>query len=169
MFALTCIEDFRLRLIGFPVVVLAFTACFGTSIDAAHAGCSGLEVPLDRDGLISRSEAERLATERLAIPAPGVSGTEVEKVWASCLTTLRSYEQDLLQSDVWSSPEFFRPGAPVWIVEVKGISRADGLSAGKGIEPYLYALVVMYADTGDSVAGSRYREPLLEPAKEVHQ
>ena len=169
MFPLTFIEDCRFRLIVFPAVVLTFTACFGTSGDAAHAGCSGLEVPQNRDGVISRSEAERLVTERLAIPAPGVSGTEIETVWASCLTTLRSYEQDLLQRDDWINPAFFRPGAPVWIVEVKGISRADGLSAGKGIEPYTYALVVIYADTGDSIAGKRYWEPLLEPAEEVRQ
>ena len=119
--------------------------------------------------MISRGEAERLATERLAISAPGGSGTEIERVWASCLTTLRSYEHDLLQSDVWINSEFFRPGAPVWIVEVKGISRPAGLSAGKGIEPYTYALVVFYADTGDGISGRRYWEPLLEPAKEVHQ
>ena len=169
MHPLTFTGDFRFRLIVFPAVVLAFTACFGNAGDAAHAGCAGLEVPLDRDGLISRSEAGRLATERLAIPYPSVSATEIERVWASCLTTLRSYERDLMQNDVWINPEFFRADAPVWIVEVKGISRPDGLSAGKGIEPYTYALVVFYADTGDGIAGRRYRNPLLEPAPEVHQ
>lgn len=169
MFPPTPIEDFRLRLIVVPVVVLAFTACFGASGDAAHPGCSGLKVPPDRDGLISRSEAERLATERLAISAPGVSETEVERVWASCLTTLRSYERDLRKYDGWINPEFFRADAPVWIVEVKGISRPAGLSEGKGIEPYTYALVVFYADTGGGIAGGRYWEPLLAPAQEVHQ
>ena len=117
MFPLTFIEEFRFRLVVFPAVVLAFTltvACFGTSGDAADARCSGLEVPPNRDGLISRSEAERLATERLVISAPGVSGTEIERVWASCLTTLRSYQHDLLQNDTWINPAFFRPSAPVW-------------------------------------------------------
>ena len=172
MFLLTFIEDFRFRLVVFPAVVLAFTltvACLGTSGDAADARCSGLEVPPTRDGLISRSEAERLATERLVISAPGVSGTEIERVWASCLTTLRSYQHDLLKNDTWINPAFYRADAPAWIVEVKGISRPDGLSAGKGLEPYRYALVVFYADTGDSIAGRRSWEPLLEPAEEVHQ
>ena len=172
MFPLTFNEHFRFRLIVFPAVVLAFTlagACLGTAGDATNAGCPGLEVPLNRDGLISRIEAERLATERLAISAPGISATEIERVWASCLTTLRSYNQDLLNRDDWINPAFFRPGAPVWIVEVKGISRGAGLSAGKGTEPYRYALVVFYADTGDSIAGSRSWEPVLEPAEAVHQ
>ena len=56
MFPLTLIEDFRFRLIVFPAVVLAFAACFGVSGDAAHPGCTGLEVPLHRDGLISRTD-----------------------------------------------------------------------------------------------------------------
>ena len=169
MSPLTLIEDFRLRLIVVPAVVLALAACIGTSGDAAHPGCPGLEVPANQDGLISRSEAERLATERLAIPAPSVSGTEIERVWASCLTTLRSYERDLRKYDGWINPEFFRADAPVWIVEVKGISRPAGLSEGKGTEPYTYALVVFYADTGDGIAGARYWEPKLEPAQEVRQ
>ena len=128
-----------------------------------------MEVPENQDGLISRSEAERLATERLAIPAPSVSGTEIERVWAGCLTTLRSYERDLRKYDGWINPKFFRAHAPVWIVEVKGITRPAGLSEGKGIEPYTYALVVFYADTGDAIAYSRDREPLLEPVQEVHR
>ena len=169
MFPLTLIEDFRPRTIVVAAVVLALAACFGTSGNAAHAGCPELEVPDNRDGLISRSEAERLATERLAIPYPSVSATEIERVWASCLTTLRSYERDLRKYDGWINPEFFRADAPVWIVEVKGITRPAGLSEGKGIGPYTYALVVFYADTGDAIQYSRYCEPLLEPAQEVHQ
>lgn len=167
MFPRTLIEDFRLRLTVVAAVVLAFTACFGASGDAGHVGCSGLEVPPNRDGLISRSEAERLVTERLAAPAPGasVSDTEIERVWASCLTTLRSYEHDPVKSDIGINPEFFRADAPVWIVEVKGTSWPAGFAR----RAYVYALLVIHAETGDGIAGRRHWEPLLEPAEQVRE
>ena len=170
MFPLTYIENILSRRIAFPAVVLALglaAACGGASGDAVDAGCSGLEVLPERDRLINRSEAEELATERLAMPAPEISGTEIERVWASCLTTLRSY--DLVQGESWTNPAVQPPDTPVWIVEVKGISRPAGISAANANQPYSYALVVINAESGDSIAGSRRREPLMKPAGGVHQ
>ena len=172
MFPRTFIVKFRSRRIACPAVVLAFAmaaACSGASGDPVDAGCSGLEVLPDPDGLISRSEAEERATERLAMPAPSVSGTEIERVWASCLTTLRSYGQDLLKGSDSATPGLLPPDTPVWIVEVKGISRPAGISSAHADDPYRYALEIIDAETGDSIAGSRRREPLMKPAGEVHQ
>ena len=172
MFLLTWLRMTAPRRIAFPAVVLAFgmaAACGGASDDAADASCSGLEVLLDRDGLINQREAEQLVTELLAMSAPEVSGTEIERVWASCLTTLRSYGQDLLGRNDSTNPAFQPPDTPVWIVEVKGISRPAGISAANAGDPYRYALAVINAETGDSIAGSRRREPLMEPTGEIHQ
>ena len=146
MFPLTWSRIYDPRRIALPAVVLAFglaAACGGTPGNAVDAGCSGLEVLPDRDGLINRSEAEELATELLAMPTPEVSGTEIERVWASCLTTLRSYGQDLLGRNDSTNPAVQPPDTPVWIVEVKGISRPAGISAANDGDPYRYALVVL--------------------------
>ena len=165
-------ENFRSRRIAFPAVVLALglaAACGGASGEAVDAGCSGLEVVQDRDGLINQSEAEELATELLAMPAPEISGTEIESVWASYLTTLRSYQQDQLGAESGTGPGIEPPDTPVWIVEVRGISRPAGISAANAGDPYRYALAVINAETGDSIAGSRRREPLMQPVGEIHQ
>ena len=90
-------------------------------------------------------------------------------MWASCLTTLRSYGQDLLKANDSTTPAFLPPDTPVWIVEVKGISRPAGISAANAGDPYRYALAVINAETGDSIAGSRRSEPLMEPAGEIQQ
>ena len=167
---LVYIKNLRYRRVAFPAIVLALAlavACGGTSGDAVNAGCSGLEVLPGRDGLVSRSEAEDLATQWLAMPAPEVSGTEIERVWVSCLTTLRSYQQDLLEGNASTSLAVDSPDTPVWIVEVKGISWPGGISPVR--EPYGYSLIVINAETGDSIASTRRREPLIEPAGEVHQ
>ena len=68
-----------------------------------------------------------------------------------------------------ATPAFLPLDTPVWIVEVKGISRPAGVSAANAGDPYRYALAVINAETGDSIAGSRRREPLMEPAGEIHQ
>ena len=167
---MTLFENFLSRHIAFPAVVLVLVlaaACGGPSGDAVDAGCSGLEVLPNRAGLVNRSEAEELATALLAMPAPEISGTEIERVWASCLTTLRSY--DLVEGESWTNPAFMPPDTPVWIVEVKGISRPAGISAAHAGDPYRYALAVINAETGDSIAGSRRSEPLMEPAGEIQQ
>ena len=169
---MTLFENFLSRRIAFPAVVLVLVlaaACGRAPGDAVDAGCSGLEVLPNRAGLVNRSEAEELATVLLAMPAPEVSGTEIERVWASCLTTLRSYGQDLLKANDSTTPAFLPPNTPVWIVEVKGISRPAGISAANAGDPYRYALAVINAETGDSIAGSRRREPLMEPTGEIHQ
>ena len=131
---------------------------------STDAGCTGLEVPQDQEGLISRDKAEDMATEFLAMSAPGVSGTEIEKIWASCLTTLKSYEKDLLRRN-----DSIAPDTPVWIVEVEGISRPAGISAANAGKPYHYALAVMNAETGDTIAQSRHPEPLMQSAMKVNQ
>ena len=148
------------------ILSLAFAAaCGGELRNAVDPACAGLEAVPNHDGLISRNEAEEQAVEWLAMSAPEVTGTEVERVWASCLTTFRSNQRDLLEGRAWTNPEVRSPDMPVWIVEVKGISRPAGISAGNADDPYLYAMTVMDAETGDSFAGSRHRQPLLEPAE----
>ncbi len=172
MFPLTYIGNILSRHIAFPAVLLALAlaaACGGPLGDTVDAGGSGLEVLPDGDGLITRNEAEELATEWLAMSAPEVSGTEIERVWASCLSTLRSYEQDLLEGNDSTYPAFPPPGTPVWIVEVKGISLPAGISPHNARQPYRYALAVINAETGDSIASTRRRETLMEPAREAHQ
>ena len=98
--------------------------------------------------------------------APEVTGTDVERIWASCLTTLRSYEQDLLEGKSWTNPDVRSPDTLVWIVEVKGISRPAGISAANANNPYRYAAQIMYARNGETIGGSRRYEPLLEPVQE---
>ena len=85
-------------------------------------------------------------------------------MWASCLTTLRSYEKDLLRRNDSTAPD-----TPVWVVEVKGISRPAGISAANAGEPYHYALAVMNAETGDTFAQLRRPEPLMQSAMKVNQ
>lgn len=146
------------------VAVVVGTACAGGAEDAVSPSCARLESVSDRTGLISRSEAEELAVERLAMSAPEVTGTDVEKVWASCLTTLRSYERDLLEGKSSTNPEVRAPDTLIWIVEVKGISRPAGISAANADNPYRYAAAIMYARNGKTIGGSRRYEPLLQPA-----
>ena len=170
MFTLTSMENFWSRWIPFAAVILALAAaCGSTPGDAVDAGCSGLEVLPDQAGLVSRGKAVELATEQLAMAAPEVSETEIEGVRASCLTTLRSYEQDLLGRNGSATPAFPPLDTPVWIVEVKGISRPAGISAANAGDPYRYAMAVINAETGDSIASSRRREPLMEPAVKLDQ
>ena len=97
--------------------------------------------------------------------APEVTGTEVERVWASCLTTFRSYERDLLAGESWTNPDVRSPDMPIWIVEVKGISRPAGIPAANASHPFRYALATMSARDGETLGGSRGREPLLEPTQ----
>ena len=150
-------------LVTISVVIAA--ACGSVSEDRVDRACAGLEAVTERAGLIGRSEAEGLATERLAMSAPEVTGVEIERVWSSCLTTFRSYEQDLLKRQAWTNPEVWPPDMPVWVVEVKGISRPAGISASNAGNPYNFAMAVMDARSGESIAGSRYPEPLLDPTQ----
>ncbi len=152
-------------LVAVLALVLA-SACGARPENAADQVCAGLETVADRSGLISRSKAEQLAPEWLASSAPEVTEVEVERVVGSCLTTFRSYQRDLLEGRVWTSPGVRSPDTPVWIVEVKGISRPAGISAANADNPYRYAMDVLNATTGESIAGSRYRESMLEPAEE---
>ena len=147
-------------------VIFAFAtaACSGSSEDAVDAVCAGLETVADSTGLISQDEAEKLATERLAMSAPEVTGTDVERVWASCLTTLQSYEQDLLEGRSQTNPEVLAPDTRIWLVEVKGISRPAGISTASANSPYRYAAEIIDARTGQTIGGSRRYEPLLEPS-----
>ena len=147
------------------IIVLALTAACGSmSEKTVDIACTGLEGPQDQQELITRGKVEDMATELLAKSAPGVSGTEIEKMWASCLTTLRSYEKDLLRRNDSTAPD-----TPVWVVEVKGISRPAGISAAYAGDPYHYALAVMNAETGDSIAQLRRPEPLMQSAMKVNQ
>ena len=149
------------------IFALAIAAAFGCSSgDSVGPACHRLEIVADRTGLISQERAEELATRWLASSAPEVTGVEIERVAASCLTTLRSYEQDLRDRSVWTNPDVLRPDMPVWIVEVKGISRPGGIAAANAGNPYRYAMEVINAKNSEAIAGSRYYEPLLESASE---
>ena len=148
------------------LAVVLVAACTGSADDATHPACAKLESLLNRDDLIDRNQAEEMATEELAFSAPEVTGVEIERVVGSCLTTLLSYQQDLRQGGARTNPAVYPHDMPVWIVEVKGISRPAGISAANANNPYRYALSVINAATGESFAGSRYRESLLEPERE---
>ena len=155
----------RLSFMIFATLMAIGTACVAVPEETVDRACLGLKAVTEHAGLISRSEAEEFATERLAMSAPEVTGVEIEKVWSSCLTTFRSYEQDLLSGEGWSNPEIWSPDMPVWIVEVKGISRPAGISASNSDNPYSFAMDVMDAESGEFITGSRHREPLLDPAQ----
>ena len=154
----------RVVFLPLALVLALVAACGWAPDDVVSRSCGELEDVNDRAGLISRQEAENLATEWLAMSAPGVSATEIERVWASCLTTLRSYDVDLLEGTSSSSPLVPPPDTPVWVVEVKGISRPAGISTRSANEPYRYAIQVINANTAETIAGSRRWEPLLEPS-----
>ncbi len=154
--------------IALPVVglVLALAAaCGGAAEDTFDSDCAGLEMVPNHSGLISRNVAEKQAMEYLASSAPEVTGMEIEGVVASCLTTLRSYHQDLLGGRVWTNPEVQSPDMSVWIVEVKGISRPAGISAANANDPYRYGMVVYDAKSGNPIEGSRRQEPMLGPTQ----
>ena len=156
----------RIAVLGVVFTLTVVVACGGSPGNEGDPVCQELEAVSDRGGLLSRGEADAMVTERLAMSAPEVTGVEVEGVVASCLTTLLSYEQDLLERDVWINPAIRPHDTPVWIVEVKGISRPAGISAVNAANPYRYAMSVIDARTGDSIAGSRYFKPILAPAQE---
>ena len=148
MFPLTCIDEILSQRVAFLLVafVLATTAaCGGASEVGVSPSCERLEAVGDRTGLLSRNAAEELAVERLSMSAPEVTGTVVERVWASCLTTLRSYEYDLLEGRSRTNPDVLSPETLIWIVEVKGISRPAGISAASANNPYRYAAQIMRA------------------------
>ncbi len=151
------------------IVVFALAiaiACGGGSDGGISPSCMRFESVSDSTGLISRTEAEELAVGRLSMSAPEVSGTDVERVWASCLTTLRSYERVLLGEGARSNPDLRPPDTPVWVVEVKGISRPAGISAANADNPYRFAMEVHNAENGEFMKGARYQEPRLLPAQE---
>ena len=161
-----CVHSNLTQPIALIAVVLALAvavACDDASESAVSPSCAEFEVVEDRSELIGRDEAEQLAVERLAMSAPEVTATEVERVWASCLTTYRSYQERLLPV-AWTDPELRPPDMPVWIVEVKGISRPAGISAANADNPYRYAMDVQDAKTGEFMEGTRRREHRLQPA-----
>ena len=171
------LKNLRFCRVAFPAVVLALSlaiACSYVSEEAVNVSCSGLEGLPFRDGLISQSEAEDLAAELLEIPAPEVSGTEIQQMWSSCLTTLRSYERDVL--NVYSSASLpvdspdriGPPDMPVWTVQVKGSILWTGGTHPKR-ETYGFSLIFLNAETGDSIAGTPRWESLIEPAVEFGQ
>ncbi len=150
------------------VVALALVvavACGNSRGDSVDAGCAGLETVPDHTGLISRDEAEGLATTQLTSSAPSITGMEIERLVASCLTTLRSYEQDLLGGGPQTNPEVLSPETPIWIVEAKGIARPAGLSAANADKPYQYGMATFDARNGETKRRSHYQEPLLQPAQ----
>lgn len=169
MFPLTRIDNIpspRMPFLAFAFFLAITAACGGALEISVSPSCAALETVSDRTGLISRSEAEELAVERLNMSAPEVTGTEVERVWASCLTTFRAYERDLLAGNSWTNPDVLSPDTTVWIIEVKGISRPAGISAANTNHPYRYAVEIMSARNGETVGGSRRYEPLLAPLRE---
>ena len=146
------------------VVLVTAAACGGPSQAGTATACRGLEVIPDRNGLISQSQAEDLATEVLGSSAPEVPAVQIESVRASCLTTRGSYQRDLLERESESNPQVKSPETPIWIVEVEGVSRPLGIS--KGGNPYAFAMAIINAESGEIEGGSRRYAPLLERAEE---
>ena len=162
--SMACTGNLQSRRLALRVVIFAMAitaACGGASEDAVLPACAGLETVANRTGLIGQGEAEELTVNRLKLSAPEVTETKVEGIVASCLTTMRSYEQVLLGKDASTNPDLWPPDMPVWVVEVKGISRPAGISAANADNPYRYVMDVSKAKTGDAIAGSRYQEPKL--------
>ena len=154
------------RVATLAAIILALTfaaACGGGSKDTASPSCAGFEVVEDRTGLISRTEAEDMAVERLSMSAPEVSPTEVERVWASCLTTYGSYQEHFYREGDWIDPDLHPLDTSVWIVKAKGISRPAGIATASAHAPYHFSMGVRNAKTGDMLEGTRYREPMLQP------
>ena len=121
-----------------------------------------METVPDSTDLVSEREADEIARKRLALPAPSVTGMEVERTVGACLTSLRSYEQDLMgRSSRPDSEAVASADTPVWVVEVKGKSLPAGLSAAKAGRPYRYGMAVFDARSGDSIEVLRYWEPRL--------
>ena len=157
------------RPMAFLVVALTLSlavACGAASDDSVDPACTGLEKVADRTALISLSDANELAVERLSMSAPEVTGMEIERVTGSCLTTYGSYQRALLKGRAWSNPDIRPPDTPVWIVEVKGISRPAGIATARAHIPYRYAMHVLNARTGEAMEGARYQEPRLRSAQE---
>ena len=168
MFPPACFDKMlshRMALLPVVFALAIAAACGGAAEVAVSPSCADFEVVDDRAGLISRTEAEDMAVDRLSMSAPEVSPAEVERVWASCLTTYRSYEDRLLGEGAWTDPERRPPDMPVWIVEVKGISRPAGIATANAHVPYHYAMGVRNARNGEMLEGARYREPMLQPAQ----
>ena len=166
---MTCIDKIQSQYVAFMLVafVSAITvACGEASEGGVSPSCARLESVSDRTGLISRNEVEGLVVKRLAMSTSEVTGTEVESTWASWLTTLRSYEQDLLEGKSSTNPEIRAPEMFIWIVEVRGISWPAGISAAYADNPYRYAAEIMDARNGETIDMSRRYEPLLEPTQE---
>lgn len=111
---------------------------------------------------MSEREADEIARKRLALPAPSVTGIEVERTVGACLTSLRSYEQELMGRSSRSDSEAVASAdTPVWVVEVKGKSLPAGLSAAKAEGPYRYGMTVFNARSKDTIESLRYWEPKL--------
>ena len=125
---------------------------------ATDPACYGLDPPAHAGILISRDEAEGSMAWLAGGPAPGgASAVEIEGVTASCLTTYGAYAKRFYQPGDWSSTP---PDTPVWVVEIKGISR----SLRDESEPWQYVMSVIHAESGDSMEGARYFEPRLAAA-----
>ena len=157
-------EGHGLLALVFWVLAATFAAalvasCGGAAGYAADPACYDLDPPADRTGLISRDEVEGKIMGWLASgPAPGgASAVEIEGVTASCLTTFEDYTGRFYQPGEFSSTP---PDTPVWVVEVKGESRS---LRGDSVT-WRYSMGVIHAETGDSIEGARYFEPLLAPA-----
>ena len=131
-------------------IALLVAACRGD----ADPACQGLDAPAGRTEFIGQDEAERAARAQLTGgPAPGYV-VEIEGATASCLTTHEAYARLFYRPGNSSSTP---PDTPVWVVEIKGISRRpddDG-------EPWQYVMNVLHAETGSSMEGARYFEPRL--------
>ena len=151
----------RITLIAVAVFsVISVTACRDVSPERQSGTCVGLEIIENRNGLISRSQAEELATKMLSRSAPEVSGVKIEAIRASCLTTLGSYQDDLLKGRWKTNPNTKSPETVIWLVEVEGRSTPEGISSGP---PFNFAMAIINARSGMHTGASRYQTPLLSP------
>ena len=150
------------------IVCIAMTALLGSMAIACVRGTSSLsEADCEKvdpksagPELIDRSEAERVAVSSLSLSSPGTSAVEIQSIDVSCLTTLRWFEQDLLQGLSLSNPDLFPPNMPIWVIHVTGSSRSE--RPGETFH-YSYAVATVDARSGE-IMGQLYRfEPLSAP------
>ncbi len=70
---------------------------------------------------------------------------------------IRGIAQRFQQPGYWSNTP---PDTPVWVVEIKGVSRS---LRGGGGEPWQYVMNVLHAESSSSMVGARYHESRLAP------
>ena len=135
-------------------------ACGRDSSKLSESDCEKADPQQTSKGFLARTDAEELAVASLSESSPATSAVDIERIEASCLTTLGWFEQHLLQGISRSNPDLYPPDMPIWVIQVKGMSRSE--RSGENFNNS-YAVATVDAISGE-VMGQLYRfEPLLTP------